>query len=602
MTSNEIAAVSDSVARWLTDFEAALAAKDSALLRQLFVEESHWRDLESFTWDTAQVHGIDGIEELLFRNVDLIRPFNFRIAQGLEFDSVKITQTIDVFIQFETEAGKGGGFMYFLPDETTPWGVRAFLLFTRLEELRGWETPSEVDRPHAMGVHGKGGDLHKNWLDYRTEHQKFADRDPVVLVAGGGHSGIMAAMYLEKLGVETLVIDKNERVGDNWRKRYHSLALHNPINLCHMPFLPFPDSYPQYLPKDKVANWLEFYVDSMDINFWTSTEFVSAEYDDAADQWNATIRQADGTVRVMHPKHVIMATGGVGGVPNIPVLDGIDSVAGDVMHSSKFPGGGTYAGKNALVVGMGTSAHDIAYDLYNNGANVTMLQRNPTTIVNLDTANAAYSNYFDGTAHWKEADVKGAAAFQYPLLVSGLTEYTEYAVEADKELHQRLEAVGMRLDAGEDNTGWLMKFLRYGGGYYLNIGASDVIADGGIKIIQSADLETFVAEGARMKDGNVLPFDVIVLATGYQNQQTEVENYFGAEVAEKVGVIAGFGPDGELNVSWKPTEQKGLWVMIGSFQQCRQNAPAMTLRIKAELEGIIPEPLRKKYASDSVSA
>jgi cation diffusion facilitator CzcD-associated flavoprotein CzcO len=358
------------------------------------------------------------------------------------------------------------------------------------------------------------------------------------------------------------------------------------VNMLHMPYLPFPDSFPQYLPKDKIANWLEFYVDAMDINYWGQTEFLGADFDDKSRTWNARIRRADGSERTLHPKHVIMATGGSGGTPKIPDLPGIDAFKGDLMHSAAFTGSAKYVGKQTLVVGVGTSAHDIALDLHQAGAEVTMLQRNPTTVVRLDTANAAYMNYADGSEHWKESDIKAAAAFQYPLVAALFERYNDWALDEDKELHQRLIAVGFEVDT-EHRTGWLMKYFTRGGGYYIDVGASDVIASGGIKVLQSRDVESFVAEGAQLKDGSTKFFDAIVLATGFESQSVEVERYFGREVADRVGTIGGFDHQGEINVSWRPTGQAHLWIMIGSFQLCRMYAPLMALRIRAELDGLV---------------
>jgi putative flavoprotein involved in K+ transport len=306
----------------------------------------------------------------------------------------------------------------------------------------------------------------------------------------------------------------------------------------------------------------------------------------------------------MHPKHVILCTGGVGGAPKIPELDGADTFTGPIVHSSMFETSEEHAGKNVLVVGTGTSAHDIAFDLYTSGAEVTMLQRNPTSVVNLDTANMAYMSYMDGTPV-DICDFKSGADFMYPLLVSGLQAYTQMSNEIDRDLHEQLEAAGLRLDVGEDDTGWLMKFLRIGGGYYLNVGASDVIAAGKIKILQSDDVDQFVPSGVRLKDGTTRDFDLVVLATGYQNQKTEVAKYFGAEVAERLGDVGGFAEDGELRNAWRPTAQPGLWIMIGGFQWSRSYGPQLALQIKAHLAGLLPDELRglrDRSAADPVSA
>lgn len=589
MDKNPAEEATDYTLSWLAEFAAAVQAKDSARFGELFAEVSYWRDLVSFTWDFRQVYGRTQIERLFFSTVDLVQPANFRLATAFPapaWSSQPGADYIEAFIEFDTALGGGSGYVRLNRDDLTAAGVRAWSLYTKLETLKGYEPAA--GRPHANGVHGKGGD--ENWLDQRTAHQAYADRDPEVLIAGGGHSGIMAAYHLQQLGIDALIVDRHPRAGDNWRTRYYSLALHNPINMVQMPGLPFPENFPEYLPKDKLANWLEAYVDAMDLNLWTSTEFLGGKYDEQSATWTVAVRRGDDTERVLHPKHVVLCTGGVGGMPKIPELEGSDAFTGPIIHSSRFTTSTEHAGKKVLVVGTGTSAHDIAFDLDNRGAEVTMLQRNPTTVVNLDTANMAYPSYMDGTPV-DICDFKSGADFLYPLLESGLKQYTQMSNEIDRDLHQRLEAVGLRLDIGPDDTGWLMKFLRIGGGYYLNVGASDVIASGKIKIVQSNDVDLFVARGLRLKDGSTRVFDLVVLATGWQNQQAEVAKYFGQEVAERVGEVGGFAEDGELRNAWRPTPQPGLWFMIGGFQWSRSYGPQLALQIKARLAGLLPDEL-----------
>jgi cation diffusion facilitator CzcD-associated flavoprotein CzcO len=118
-----------------------------------------------------------------------------------------------------------------------------------------------------------------NWLDLRIANKDFSNRDPKVLIVSGSHTGCTSAAELGRLGVDTLVVDKEKRIGDNWRLRYHSLKIHNRTPINHFPHMPFPDTFPSYIPNDKLANWIETYVDAMEINFWTETKFEGAKYD-----------------------------------------------------------------------------------------------------------------------------------------------------------------------------------------------------------------------------------------------------------------------------------------------------------------------------------
>ena len=146
-----------------------------------------------------------------------------------------------------------------------------------LHELRGHEEEFKRRAPSRKSTREFGAE---NWTDRLAQARAYDDRDPAVLVVGGGQAGLSIAARLHQLGIDTLIVDRHERVGDNWRKRYHSLTLHNEVHVNHLPYLPFPPTFPVYIPKDKLANWFESYVDAMELNFWTGTELVAGSYDD----------------------------------------------------------------------------------------------------------------------------------------------------------------------------------------------------------------------------------------------------------------------------------------------------------------------------------
>ena len=154
-------------------------------------------------------------------------------------------------------------------------------------------------------------------------------------MVGGGQAGLAIAARCRQLQLDTLIVDREGRVGDNWRKRYHALTLHNQVQVNHMPYMPFPPNWPVYIPKDKLANWFEAYVDAMELNFWTATALVSGAFDEAADRWSVVLRHADGSTRRLHPRHVVMATG-VSGIPNLPDIPTLKNFAGTVLHSSQY--------------------------------------------------------------------------------------------------------------------------------------------------------------------------------------------------------------------------------------------------------------------------
>ena len=401
---------------------------------------------------------------------------------------------------------------------------------------------------------------------------------------GGGQSGLSIAARLKQLNVDTLIIDREKRIGDNWRKRYHALTLHNQVQVNHLPYMLFPPNWPTYIPKDKLANWFEAYVEAMELNFWTGTEFEGGSYDENEGRWTVTLRRA-GVRRTMRPRHVVLATG-VSGIPNLPEIAGLKDFAGKVVHSSQYDDGENWKGKRAIVIGTGNSGHDIAQDLYSSGAEVTIVQRSPTLIVSIEpSAQLVYSPYNEGTLDDNDLI---ATSMPLPLARKSHAMVTEQSKQLDKELLEGLARVGFKLDFGEGNTGWQFKYLTRGGGYYFNVGCSDLIVKGEISLRQFADIETFAAAGAKMNSGETIPADLIVLATGYKPQEELVRKLFGDEVVRRVGPIWGFGESQELRNMYVRTRQPGLWFIAGGLAQCRIGSKYLALQIKAVEEGLLP--------------
>jgi cation diffusion facilitator CzcD-associated flavoprotein CzcO len=568
---------------WLARFEAALNEADERALESLFHAESYWRDVLALSWTIQTLNGAPAIMQGLKARV--------HAPQGLTIDPDRAaprwvtragTNTIEAIFKFETAIGRGDGILRLTPESGEANRLRAWTLLTALEELKGFEEQLEKNRPRGQAY---SRDFRgPNWLDQRKAANSYADRDPVVLVVGGGQAGLAIAARLKQLHVDALIVDREARIGDNWRKRYHALTLHNQVQVNHLPYMPFPPNWPTYIPKDKLANWFESYVDAMELNYWTGTSFEGGTYDAAQSRWNITLRHADGSSRQMHPRHIVMATG-VSGIPNIPDIPSLKNFAGQIVHSSEYDDGENLAGKRALVIGTGNSGHDIAQDLHSSGALVTLVQRSPTLITNIEpSAQLAYSAYNEGTL--EDNDL---IATSMPLVLGRRSHVliTEQSKKLDKQLLDGLERIGFKLDYGEGNTGWQYKYLTRGGGYYFNVGCSDLVVSGAIKLAQFADIDSFVADGARMKNGETIPADLIVLATGYKRQEYLVQKLFGDEVTKRVGAIWGFGDGQELRNMYVRTPQPGLYFIAGSLAQCRINSKYLALQIKAIEEGLI---------------
>jgi cation diffusion facilitator CzcD-associated flavoprotein CzcO len=579
---------------WLTQFETALAEPDDGALETLFHSDSYWRDVLALSWNIQTINGADAILKELTTHARRAAPSGFAIDPDRRAPRKVMragTNAIEAIFKFETGVGRGSGIVRLIPDEADGNTLKAWTLLTDLGELKGFEEQLGTARPrgNAYSRDFRG----PNWLDLRKASAAYADHDPTVLVIGGGQSGLCIAARLKQLNVDTLIVDREQRIGDNWRKRYHALTLHNQVQVNHLPYTHFPPNWPTYIPKDKLANWFEAYVETMELNFWTGTEFEGGSYNEKEGRWTVTLRRADGSKRTMHPRHVVLATG-VSGIPSVPDIAGIKDFAGEVMHSSQYDDGENWKGKRAIVIGTGNSGHDIAQDLCSSGAEVTLVQRSPTLIVSIEpSAQLVYAPYNDGTL---EDNDLIATSMPLKLARKSHAMTTEKSKKLDKELLEGLARVGFKLDFGEDNTGWQFKYLTRGGGYYFNVGCSDMIVKGEIALKQFADIDTFVAYGAKMKSGETVAADLVVLATGYKRQEELVRKLFGEAVEKRVGTIWGFGDEQELRNMYTRTGQPGLWFIAGGLAQCRIGSKHLALQIKAIEEGFLPRDVGPRAA------
>ncbi|MDB9998495.1 NAD(P)/FAD-dependent oxidoreductase [Alphaproteobacteria bacterium] len=586
MLDNHNEDITNQIDEWLINFNQAISSKANKeiaieLLDQLFLDDCHWRDLLALTWKIQTLSGKKHVINKIYDSALNVQAKGFLVDKN-RVQPRKVTRAdkivIEVILTFENKFGKCEGIVRLYNDTQDDRKLKAWSLLTALNELNTEETKHKNLYEHNI----KG----PNWLDLRNEEKLYKDRDPEVIIVGCGQAGLSISSRLKQQNIDTLVIDKHERVGDNWRKRYHSLKLHNQVHVNHLPYMPFPPTWPTYLPKDKLAGWFEYYAESMELNVWTSTTFLDAQYDENKKKWNAKIKLSDGSIKLMRPKHIVMAIG-VSSIPNRVKILGIDNFQGELMHSSDYMNGKDYKGKNVVVFGTGTSAHDVAQDLYVHGANVKIIQRSPSMVVNVEpSAQLPYQLYSEGLST-DDCDLITIAS---PLAVLKKTHQmlTEKTSKIDKPLLDKLKNIGFKLDYGQDNTGWQFKYLTRGGGYYFNVGASDLIADGKIKVIQFSDILDFTNSGIKMKSDDEFQIDLMITATGYKGQEYVVENLFGKSVSDKIGPIWGFDEDTqELRNMWMQTKQPGLWFHAGSLAQCRIFSKFLALQIKAVQKDIL---------------
>ena len=413
----------------------------------------------------------------------------------------------------------------------------------------------------------------------------------------------MLGARLRRLGVPAIIVEKNPRAGDSWRNRYRSLVLHDPVWYDHLPYIPFPAHWPVFTPKDQMGDWLEMYAKLMELAYWGGTECLSARFDEPAKEWAVTVRR-DGEELVLRPKQLVFATGSYG-PPRLPEIPGQDVFRGEQYHSSRHVSGAPCRGKRCLVIGANSSAHDICADLWEHeAASVTMIQRTPTTVVRSETMmEVGFAALYSEDAVARGIDVDTAdlifASVPFRILPDAQRKLTDEMARRDAGLIARLEAAGFRTDYGPDGSGLLLKALRTGTGYYLDVGCSELIANGAVKVRSGIEVERLAEDRAVLSDGSEIEADVIVYATGYLPMDAWVRQLISAEVAEAVGPNWGYGSGtrgdpgpwlGELRNMWKPLAQEALWFHGGNLHLSRHYSLYLALQLKARHAGI-PTPV-----------
>ncbi|KAJ5437897.1 uncharacterized protein N7458_008895 [Penicillium daleae] len=570
----------------------ALEKEDTATVAQLFLENSYWRDHLCLSWDFRTIKGREAVSRFVTGSsssirIELDHSSAFRSPHNGPIDGFGEVHGVEFFIKVTTNFGIGQGVVR-LAQEGNEW--RIFTISTTLLELTGHEEAINFRRP--VGVKHGEQQGRQNWQDRRTADSNYINKDPTVLIVGAGQGGLTAAARLKMLNVDTLVIDREDRIGDSWRRRYHQLVLHDPVWYDHLPYLNFPSNWPIFTPKDKLAEFFESYVKLLELNVWTQTELKSASYDEGKRQWTVILerKSEDGTTetRTLHPHHVIQATGH-SGKKNMPTFKGAENFKGDLIcHSSEFRGAKPDShGKKAIVIGSCNSGHDIAQDYVEKGYEVTMVQRSSTLIVTSDSiVNIGLKGLYEEAGPPTEDSDAYLWSIPPELFKAQQVKVFEVIAKNDAKTLDGLEKVGFKVDRGPMDAGLLVKYFQRGGGYYIDVGGSQLVAEGKIKIKQGQEISEVLPNGLQFADGSELEADEIVFATGYQNMRTQARTIFGDEIADRVGDVWGLDSEGEFRTMWRRSGYPGFWFMGGNLALCRYYSRLLALQIKALEEGI----------------
>ncbi|TFK84340.1 FAD/NAD(P)-binding domain-containing protein [Polyporus arcularius HHB13444] len=573
---------------WFDALSKNIASNDIDGILSLFSPDAWWRDMLALTWAFRTLHGTSKIRKFLEDTLPAKKPTAFKLVDAKYETPYPDLAWILGQYTFETEHGTNSGFFRLIPTPDGQW--TGFTIYTNLEELKGFPEKIGANRNHLPN-HGK-------WLAQREREKEFVDQDPAVLIVGGGQSGLDVAARLKHLDVPTLVVEKNERIGDQWRHRYQALCLHDPVWFDHLPYLPFPPSWPVYTPAQKLAGWLEYYAEALELNVWTKSTVTKA-VQDANNEWDVTVERGDGSSRVLHVKHVVFAIGLGGNNPYIPDIPGKEEYEGQALHSIFHNSGKDHIGKKVFIVGSATSAHDIASDYVEHGVDVTIYQRDSTYIMTTKEGMPRMLGHlwWEGTVPTEIADRIDASM---PTLLTEELDKRRVAetAEADKELLEGLHKVGFRTHLGPGGAGYTAMGRRRGGGYYLDVGASQLVIDGKIKLKNDSRIKRFTKTGFEFEDGSTVDADVVLFATGFDSPKITLERILGKETTAQIKPVWGLDEEGELRTAWRDTGVPNFWFMMGNLMWCRFHSKHVALQIKAIEEGILKSsgPEHRYYA------
>ncbi|KAG5640708.1 hypothetical protein DXG03_007477, partial [Asterophora parasitica] len=563
---------------WFAAFAKSAERGDAQSVAALLVTDAFWRDMLALTWDFRTFSGISKITQFLNDRLGSVHPRAFVLRDdaylGLQHPYPDLAW-INLMFDFETDAGVASGIARLVPNANGEW--KAHTVFTNLEDLKGFPEKTGPLRDHAPN-HGK-------WVDDRKREAEFADTQPTVLIVGGGQSGLTVAARLKVLGIQSLVVEKNARIGDNWRNRYDALCLHDPVWYDHMPYLPFPPTWPVYTPAVKLANWLEHYAESLELNVWTSSSVVSAS--PAGDAWKATIKRGDGSERTFTVNHIVFATGLGSNDGAIPVYPGMlflssleyQSLLGrhlalaDVTMYQRSP---TYimSTKNGWDVLMGgTSYVPLLIPQPNTLAGVYSEDGPPSDIA--DRLSASFPHHMGvGLSQRKVkeiAELDKYASSSCPSLIA------DSHNPIQRDILDGLRGRGFLLTDGIHGTGFGLLAWSRAGGYYLDVGASRLITDGKIKLKSGSAIKRFTESGLDFEDGATLDADVVIFATGLGDSRSHLGKVCGKEVEKRLKPLWGLDAEGEINGAWRDLGVKGIWSMLGNLALCRFHSKHVAL-------------------------
>lgn len=431
-----------------------------------FTPDAIWRDMFALTGSSRTFYGPDNIIQTWRSLIEAAPPENItyqkQSAHKIDLGETNWVEGSFTFEIHEAPARTCTAALSLVSADDGTWKI--WILRTFLDKLQGH--PSVDDMAPVRQMNG-------GWKHVELE-EDCKDTFECVVV-GGGQAGLSVAGRLQSQGIDYVLLEKNEAIGDNWKHRYRSTKLHTNRESSHLPFnRTFPSHYPQYLGKDDLARGYSDWAHAYGINVWLSTTLVSGQWHEDTGQWTL-VASRNGETRNITTTHVVLAIGAGCQIPIMPVYPGVETFRGEIQHSAEYYCADKWKGKHGVVVGTANTAHDVAEDMVAAGmVSVTMIQRSPTYVLPAEYYEKVQELSWNADFPTEIADQE---MLTVPLAVIRLISMLV--------LHAMARAEPERFDALE-KAGF--KTVRYGdiiyqvfdrfGGHYMDVGASAKIANG----------------------------------------------------------------------------------------------------------------------------
>ncbi|KAF8076714.1 FAD/NAD-P-binding domain-containing protein [Lyophyllum atratum] len=566
-------------AEWLENYAAWLQSANLEGVTSCFLSDGWLRDVLVFTWNNRSLGGQDKIRTYLRDTLSAAKVSDVKLDSrpGLSPQQSTIDpEWIASGFTFTTGLAIGQGYFHLAKEESGGWKAR--IVFMAMTDLKGHEELGPED-----GVY-EGHTL--AWEDVLHARKQKIEENPYVIIVGAGQTGLNIAARFRQMNIPALVVENNARVGDNWRKRYPTLTLHTPRTHHSFLYQPYPQTWPIFTPRDKLADWMENYAKSQDLVIWTNSRpLPTPTYNFQTKRWSVVIDR-NGTHVELNPAHIVLATGTLG-KPRYPNMTNEDLFRGTTLHASEYAGGRPFSGKRVVVVGAGNTSADICQDLVVQGAqSVTMVQRSSTCVIAASTlVHTIFSNWPEGSPP-EVADMK---YFSWPMSLCkqmlSAREKESWAME--KDMHEGLFKAGLKLNMGPGGSGLGLLVAERAGGYWIDVGCAQLISSGKVKIKQGVEPERFLEDAIVFNDGSILRADVVIFATGYHFIHETSKETFGEETIGRTGPVWGLDEEGEIRGCYRPSGHPGLWYGAGDFANSRFSSKQLALTIKAVELGLV---------------